>query len=567
VLSRDEQYSYVDYKSSTEQMTNIAKIFPVFFILVAMLVCLTTMTRMVDEQRELIGTFKALGYGKGVIALKYISYAFLASIAGGIVGCIIGLKLFPTVIYNSWNIMYEMPKISFANHTVLAIVAIMSLVFVTCLASFFACITELKEVPSQLMRPKAPKEGKKILLERIPFIWKRLSFARKVTARNIFRYKKRFIMTVVGIAGCSALMLAGYGIKDSISGLIDGQFGKIFSYDVSMNYDEKKQEDDENISINELSDMLNDDDRFSQVMKVYSYTSNVSAQSFEGGLEAEDIDEDIISDNVIFDVIDKSLPYGDFIGMYSYKDDSRVAIDDDGVVISQSLAESMNVKTGDYIFAENDNEEVEKLRVSNIITMYVGDYIFMSTDYYNSVYGDMPDNNSIMAKLVEKGTDVENSIGMDYLNKHGVGNITFFTDTINRFTNMIQSLDIVTLVLIVSSALLAFVVLYNLTNVNISERIREIATLKVLGFYDMEVSMYVYRENIIITIIGAFVGLFLGVGLHTFIMKTIAVDGVMFGTDIKPVSFVFAFLLTMTFSVFVNVVMNGKLKKIAMVTS
>ena len=567
VLSRDEQYSYVDYKSSTEQMTNIAKIFPVFFILVAMLVCLTTMTRMVDEQRELIGTFKALGYGKGVIALKYISYAFLASIAGGIVGCIIGLKLFPTVIYNSWNIMYEMPKISFANHTVLAIVAIMSLVFVTCLASFFACITELKEVPSQLMRPKAPKEGKKILLERIPFIWKRLSFARKVTARNIFRYKKRFIMTVVGIAGCSALMLAGYGIKDSISGLIDGQFGKIFSFDVSMNYDEKKQEDDENISINELSDMLNDDDRFSQVMKVYSYTSNVSAQSFEGGLEAEDIDEDIISDNVIFDVIDKSLPYGDFIGMYSYKDDSRVAIDDDGVVISQSLAESMNVKTGDYIFAENDNEEVEKLRVSNIITMYVGDYIFMSTDYYNSVYGDMPDNNSIMAKLVEKGTDVENSIGMDYLNKHGVGNITFFTDTINRFTNMIQSLDIVTLVLIVSSALLAFVVLYNLTNVNISERIREIATLKVLGFYDMEVSMYVYRENIIITIIGAFVGLFLGVGLHTFIMKTIAVDGVMFGTDIKPVSFVFAFLLTMTFSVFVNVVMNGKLKKIAMVTS
>ena len=525
------------------------------------------MTRMVDEQRELIGTFKALGYGKGVIALKYISYAFLASIAGGIVGCIIGLKLFPTVIYNSWNIMYEMPKISFANHTVLAIVAIMSLVFVTCLASFFACITELKEVPSQLMRPKAPKEGKKILLERIPFIWKRLSFARKVTARNIFRYKKRFIMTVVGIAGCSALMLAGYGIKDSISRLIDGQFGKIFSYDVSMNYDEKKQEDDENISINELSDMLNDDDRFSQVMKVYSYTSNVSAQSFEGGLEAEDIDEDIISDNVIFDVIDKSLPYGDFIGMYSYKDDSRVAIDDDGVVISQSLAESMNVKTGDYIFAENDNEEVEKLRVSNIITMYVGDYIFMSTDYYNSVYGDMPDNNSIMAKLVEKSTDIENSIGMDYLNKHGVGNITFFTDTINRFTNMIQSLDIVTLVLIVSSALLAFVVLYNLTNVNISERIREIATLKVLGFYDMEVSMYVYRENIIITIIGAFVGLFLGVGLHTFIMKTIAVDGVMFGTDIKPVSFVFAFLLTMTFSVFVNVVMNGKLKKIAMVTS
>ena len=269
-----------------------------------------------------------------------------------------------------------------------------------------------------------------------------------------------------------------------------------------MNYDEKKQEDDENISINELSDMLNDDDRFSQVMKVYSYTSNVSAQSFEGGLEAEDIDEDIISDNVIFDVIDKSLPYGDFIGMYSYKDDSRVAIDDDGVVISQSLAESMNVKTGDYIFAENDNEEVEKLRVSNIITMYVGDYIFMSTDYYNSVYGDMPDNNSIMAKLVEKGTDVENSIGMDYLNKHGVGNITFFTDTINRFTNMIQSLDIVTLVLIVSSALLAFVVLYNLTNVNISERIREIATLKVLGFYDKEVSAYIYRENILLTIIG-----------------------------------------------------------------
>ena len=566
VLDRDEQYSYVDYKSSAEQMTNIAAIFPVFFIIVAALVCLTTMTRMVDEQRELIGTFKALGYSKSVIALKYIGYAFIASLTGGIAGCAIGLKLFPAVIYNSWNIMYEMPAIAYADHTVLAIVAIASLVFVTCLASFFACLNELREVPAQLMRPKAPKEGKKILLERITFIWQRMSFARKVTARNIFRYKKRFIMTVVGIAGCSALMLTGYGIKDSISGLIDGQFGRIFSYDISISYSEKNQ-DNEDGTIADLENMLNSDNRFGQVIQMYTHTSNVSKQEFQGGLDSQEIDSDIIQDNVKLQVFDGQLPYADFVGMYQYKSNELIGLDDDGIIISQLLADNLGVKAGDDIYIEDDNKNVKKAHISNVMKMYVGDYIFMSSTYYEDIYGNMPDNNCIIGKLNNKGTDTENSIGLDYLNRHGVSNITFFTDSINRFTKMIQSLDIVTLVLILSSASLAFVVLYNLTNVNISERIREIATIKVLGFYDMEVSMYVYRENIIITVIGAFAGLFLGVGLHRFIMYNISVDGVMFGTDINLSSYFLAFGLTLFFSVFVNLVMNGKLKKIAMVES
>ena len=416
------------------------------------------------------------------------------------------------------------------------------------------------------MRPKAPKEGKKILLERITFIWQRMSFARKVTARNIFRYKKRFIMTVVGIAGCSALMLTGYGIKDSISGLIDGQFGRIFSYDISISYSEKNQ-DNEDGTIADLENMLNSDNRFGQVIQMYTHTSNVSKQEFQGGLDSQEIDSDIIQDNVKLQVFDGQLPYADFVGMYQYKSNELIGLDDDGIIISQLLADNLGVKAGDDIYIEDDNKNVKKAHISNVMKMYVGDYIFMSSTYYEDIYGNMPDNNCIIGKLNNKGTDTENSIGLDYLNRHGVSNITFFTDSINRFTKMIQSLDIVTLVLILSSASLAFVVLYNLTNVNISERIREIATIKVLGFYDMEVSMYVYRENIIITVIGAFAGLFLGVGLHRFIMYNISVDGVMFGTDINLSSYFLALGLTLFFSVFVNLVMNGKLKKIAMVES
>ena len=361
-------------------------------------------------------------------------------------------------------------------------------------------------------------------------------------------------------------MLTGYGIKDSISGLIDGQFGRIFSYDISISYSEKNQ-DNEDGTIADLENMLNSDNRFGQVIQMYTHTSNVSKQEFQGGLDSQEIDSDIIQDNVKLQVFDRQLPYADFVGMYQYKSNELIGLDDDGIIISQLLADNLGVKAGDDIYIEDDNKNVKKAHISNVMKMYVGDYIFMSSTYYEDIYGNMPDNNCIIGKLNNKGTDTENSIGLDYLNRHGVSNITFFTDSINRFTKMIQSLDIVTLVLILSSASLAFVVLYNLTNVNISERIREIATIKVLGFYDMEVSMYVYRENIIITVIGAFAGLFLGVGLHRFIMYNISVDGVMFGTDINLSSYFLALGLTLFFSVFVNLVMNGKLKKIAMVES
>lgn len=550
VLTRESSYSFRDYESSANRMKAIATVFPLFFIIVAGLVCLTTMTRMVEEQRGLIGTYKALGYGKGTIALKYVSYALAASLVGGIIGCIIGLRLFPYIIYDSWNIIYQLPSITYASHTLLSVVAVLSLVLVTLIATLYSCYYELSEEPSVLMRPKAPKSGKKILLEHT-FIWKHMSFTRKVTMRNIFLYKKRFFMTVIGIAGCGALITAGFGIKDSVQSIIDNQYGQIIHYDDILVFNNNADTE----SIKNVADNIAKDEYYKDSLMDYAYTSDVKVSG-----ESDDYSTEIT-------VVSNEQDYKDFVTFRSRKDKSELELTDSGVIITEKLAKDLSVKAGDTILIQDDNNKQVSVNVTGVMEMYINNYIFMTSDYFNQVFGYTSDNNRILGKLTGDDETVQAAIGDRYLTDSSVKSLTFVKANISRFENMIQSLDLVTWVLIISAGMLAFVVLYNLTNVNISERIREIATIKVLGFYDTEVGEYVYRENIILTLIGGVFGLLLGVALHSYIMTTIELDGVMFGTKINISSFLISYGITILFSLLINLIMYPSLKKIPMVES
>ncbi len=550
VLTRESSYSFRDYESSANRMKAIATVFPLFFIIVAGLVCLTTMTRMVEEERGLIGTYKALGYGKATIALKYVIYAFLASLTGAVIGCAAGLRLFPYIIYESWNIIYQMPAIKYASHMVLSVVAVASLILVTLIATLYSCYNELSEVPSALMRPKAPKNGKKILLEHT-FIWKHLSFTKKVTMRNIFLYKKRFFMTVIGIAGCGALITAGFGIKDSVQSIIDNQYGQIIHYDNILVFNKNADSDVRN----NLSDKISSDEYYKSSLMDYAYTAEVKIPG-----SADDYSTEIT-------VVNDTSAYMDYVTFRTRRSKKTIELDDSGVIISEKLAKDLNVKAGDNVLIHDEDNKQATVKVSGVMEMYINNYIFMTSEYYSQVFGYTPDNNRILGILTSDGDDIQSVIGDRYLTDNNVKSLTFVKANITRFENMIQSLDLVTWVLIISAGMLAFVVLYNLTNVNISERIREIATIKVLGFYDREVGEYVYRENIILTLIGGVFGLLLGMALHAYIMTTIELDGVMFGTKINISSFLISYGITILFSLLINIFMYPSLKKIPMVES
>ena len=550
VLTRKSSYSFRDYESSANRMKAIATVFPLFFIIVAGLVCLTTMTRMVEEERGLIGTYKALGYGKATIALKYVIYAFLASLTGAVIGCAAGLRLFPYIIYESWNIIYQMPAIKYASHTILSVVAVASLILVTLIATLYSCYNELSEVPSALMRPKAPKNGKKILLEHT-FIWKHLSFTKKVTMRNIFLYKKRFFMTVIGIAGCGALITAGFGIKDSVQSIIDNQYGQIIHYDNILVFNKNADSD----AKNNLSDKISSDEYYKSSLMDYAYTAEVKIPG-----SADDYSTEIT-------VVNDTSAYMDYVTFRTRRSKKTIELDDSGVIISEKLAKDLNVKEGDNVLIHDEDNKQATVKVSGVMEMYINNYIFMTSEYYSQVFGYTPDNNRILGILTSDGDDIQSVIGDRYLTDNNVKSLTFVKANITRFENMIQSLDLVTWVLIISAGMLAFVVLYNLTNVNISERIREIATIKVLGFYDREVGEYVYRENIILTLIGGVFGLLLGMALHAYIMTTIELDGVMFGTKINISSFLISYGITILFSLLINIFMYPSLKKIPMVES
>lgn len=551
VYDRNSHFSYVDYGNCGDRMDAIAKVFPVFFYLVAALVCLTTMTRMVDEQRQTIGTLKALGYNKFRIAMKYITYAAAASLTGGVLGCVVGLNTFPGIIFTAWNTVYTVDGLAKAPQTVLCIAAVAAAVLVTVLAVIAACIGELIESPAMLLRPKAPKNGKKVILEHIGFIWKRMSFTGKVTARNILRYKKRFFMTVIGIAGCTALILAGFGIKNSVSTVVVGQYGDILAYDISGTFGSQSDKDAFQKEC-DGSDMVDD----IYIDTQYGGTANIDGAS--SGSSTKSIT--LVS-------VDDADRYAEFVTLTDHKKGDEIKVPDDGALISYKMAKDFDLGVGDSLYVSVSDDKYYEVKVSGIITMYVGQYVFMQDDYYEKCFGETAPHNSFIANLTSSDVDRQQQFGSDIMKKYSIESISYFSGIKDNFSDMIASLDIITVVLIVSAALLAFVVLYNLINVNISERIREIATIKVLGFYDNEVEMYVYRENIVLSIIGSLVGLVLGIFLHGYIMDVIEMDDVIFPHKIFWYSYLISVAITIVFGIIVNLAMRNRLKRIPMVES
>lgn len=543
-LDRNSHYSYRDYGACADRMDGIAQVFPVFFFLVAALVCMTTMTRMVDEQRNEIGTLKALGYSKVQISSKYLLYALIASILGSILGCLVGMILFPYVIFTAWNTLYNLETIKFAFQPGLMLVASGSVIGITLLATLYSIYSELIEVPSQLMRPKAAKIGKKIILERIPFIWNHLSFLRKVTARNIFRYKKRFFMTVIGIAGCSALLVAGFGINDSISDIVHQQYEVINHFEASIN-------------------VSNIDDDFEQTLKKQKGVTDIMEEDTLP-VTANIADKDA---SVTVHIVDDKNLLKDFTTLKSINDDQEVSLNSKGAVISQKMAEKMEKGIGDTITFKDANDNEIEVKITDIYENYVGHNIYVTRDLYDTWNSNAELTKTYLLKTNDTSDDFEHQLGQKLMDINGVDSVTFYSSLQENFTDMIASISMVVVVLVISAAALAFVVLYNLSNVNISERTREIATIKVLGFTSRETSQYVNRESILLTMIGAAVGLIVGIFLHNLIMNLAEMDDVMFGRTIKPISFVISFALTMVFAIIINLVMQRKLKQIQMVES
>lgn len=543
-LDRNSHYSYRDYGACADRMDGIAQVFPVFFFLVAALVCMTTMTRMVDEQRNEIGTLKALGYSKVQISSKYLLYALIASILGSILGCLVGMILFPYVIFTAWNTLYNLETIKFAFQPGLMFVASGSVIGITLLATLYSIYSELIEVPSQLMRPKAAKIGKEIILERIPFIWNHLSFLRKVTARNIFRYKKRFFMTVIGIAGCSALLVAGFGINDSISDIVHQQYEVINHFEASIN-------------------VSNIDDDFEQTLKKQKGVTDIMEEDTLPAT-ANIADKDA---SVTVHIVDDKNLLKDFTTLKSINDDQEVSLNSKGAVISQKMAEKMEKGIGDTITFKDANDNEIEVKIIDIYENYVGHNIYVTRDLYDTWNSNAELTKTYLLKTNDTSDDFEHQLGQKLMDINGVDSVTFYSSLQENFTDMIASISMVVVVLVISAAALAFVVLYNLSNVNISERTREIATIKVLGFTSRETSQYVNRESILLTMIGAAVGLIVGIFLHNLIMNLAEMDDVMFGRTIKPISFVISFALTMVFAIIINLVMQRKLKQIQMVES
>lgn len=550
-IDRTRNSGYTEFRDDAARMDAIASVFPFFFFAVAALVSLTTMTRMVDEERTQIGSLKALGYSRRSIAMKYTSYAAMASVLGGIAGLLIGFQLFPRVIYKAYLIINRLPPIHPPFRMELAWITLLTAVIGTSLAALFAILTSLHATPATLMRPKAPKIGKRVFLEKIHFIWKRMGFIEKVTARNLFRYKKRFFMTVIGIAGCTALILTGFGLKDSIAGLVDKQYGEIMKYDLQIIFENTVTvpKTDKTFS------WLSDSGEIKSITPISAQTAKVVSSKKADTLQATLIVPGNIED------------FFSYADLHTRVGKEALSFSDEGVIITEKLAYLKNVGVGDTITLQGIDDKNINVTVAGICENYIYHYIYMTPALYEKLYGGHAPVTAAFARLSDTSAGATNDFKDTLMNQSNIAGTIFMPLVKGEFSNIFTSLNYIILVLIMSAFALAMVVLYNLTNININERVREIATIKVLGFYDMEVSTYVFRENAVITILGAGFGLVLGTFLHSFVVQTAEIDMIMFGRDIAPVSFLISFALTLLFSLLVNVVMHFYLKKISMVES
>lgn len=550
VYDRSTLVEYSGFGENAERLGAIGRVFPVLFFLVAALISLTSMTRMVEEQRTSIGTMKALGYGKFAIASKYLGYALLATIGGSIVGALAGEKVLPYIIVYAYGILYRhLPEILVPYHWTYAAMASGVAVFCTIFATLMACYKELKAQPAVLMRPPAPKNGRRVFMERIRFLWKHLNFTWKSTIRNLMRYKKRFFMTVFGIGGCMALMLVGFGLKDSCYEIAALQYETIQMYDGSIYLeedvtDEQRRQIDRSLAEESLID------RYIDV--------NMQNITLVKGKKERAVYECVFEDV-------KAVP--EFVDFHDRKTKEAYVLTDGGVIISEKTAKLLGVTEGDTVGIKDEEEGNREVKVSHICENYMGHYMYLTPSYYKNVYGKAPEYNSILFAADDAGKEELETCGQRLLAGDGILSVGYIHDIEKQLDDMLRSLNLVIVVLIISAGMLAFVVLYNLNTVNIAERKRELATLKVLGFYDGEVAGYVYRENILLTFIGAAVGVGLGNILHRFIIETVEVDSAMFGRQINMPSYLYSLILTVMFSLLINGVMYFKLKKIDMVES
>lgn len=550
VTDREELPEYTDYGDNADRLRNIGQVFPVIFFLVAALISLTTMTRMVEEQRTQIGTLKALGYKKSAIAAKYICYAFFATLLGSVLGMLIGEKIIPYIIITAYGIMYHnvANTISIDYQPGFALIASAASVVCTVGATLFASGKELQETPASLMRPPAPKEGKRVLLERLTFIWKHLSFSWKSTIRNLFRYKKRLIMTVFGIAGSMGLMLVGFGIQDSISDIAAIQYRELQHYDGMVIEDSDATEEEHA----ELFEYMKENEQIAHCNRVQM--TKISAPKGSSSVS-------------IYLFVPESLSeFAKDVTLKNRITGETYELTDEGAAISEKTASLLGLKVGDMIPLKKGDKEY-KVRVAVITENYMSHYLYMTPRVYEQTFGEMPEYENIVFTMQEDCKDDLEMAGTRILANPGALSISYTSSLASQVDRMLSTLDAVILVLIVSAGMLAFVVLYNLNNINITERQRELATLKVLGFYDGEVSQYVLRENVILTVLGIMFGAVFGILIHRYVITTVEVDAVMFGRNIKPLSFLYSGILTSIFSIVVNGVMHFKLKTIDMVES
>ena len=551
ILTREENQGYVEYLQDADRIANIGKVFPIVFFVVAALISLTSMNRMVEERRGEIGTLKALGYNKVQIASKYILYALLATVIGSVLGMCVGFQLIPGIIIDIYGMMYTIPETVIEFNTYYAVTGLLAALLCTVGATIYTCVKELMGTPAKLMRPKAPKPGKRVLLEKIPFLWSRLKFSQKVTVRNIFRYKKRFLMTIIGVMGCTALIVAGFALRDSVTSMIPSQYGEIFKYDIQVSL----QEDITREQIENEAENLQEKESILDVLQV-----NMQAVTMKEPSSNQDVQL----------IVPKEVErLQDFIVLRDRKNpDTVYTLSDTEVILTEKLATLLNIKVGDTICIQNNEDKEVNVTVGAITENYLLHYIYMSPQLYQTLYGENARYNVILGKTGELTEQEENDLATEILqNKDAVSGITLLNSTQNIFEEIMGNMDLVVWILIIAAGLLAFTVLYNLSNVNISERIRELATIKVLGFYDKEVYNYVTRETVILTVIGMLLGAVMGYFLSMFIIKTCELDMLMFDVRMSAVTYVLGITITLVFATIVNIATYFALRKIDMIES
>lgn len=546
LFSRSYNPGYTGFGQDADRMANLASVFPIIFFLVAALVCLTTVTRMVEEQRVQIGSLKAMGYSGLAISRKYLFYGLLPSLTGGVFGLVIGYILFPKMIFTAYQIMYQMPDIELHAYADISLFSLLAAVACTTVATLWACLATLRETPASLMRPRTPKAGKRVFLEYIRPLWKRMSFTHKVTARNLFRYQKRFWMTVIGIGGCTALIIAGFGLRSSLLFTMSRQYDELFHYSGQVTLSDNVLDDERQA----VEDFLAGDERIVNYVPCAASSATVTTSGYSTTAYVEVMEADEI---------------GKVVDLFDYKSGEPITMGDEGVYIDQKLSELLGVSVGDTFFLDGD--ERGDVTVAGIYEHYTGHFVYMTPGYYESALGADGEPNAYLLNFTSDDTDTCNAIFEKLLSLSGVATTSRMRDTQDTYMHSMERVDFVVVIIILAAAALAMVVLFNLSNINITERQRELATIKLLGFYDNEVSAYVYRENIVLTVFGILMGCFMGHWLHIYLVRSTEIDLMMFGRQTEWTAYVYAAILTMLFSVAVNILAHFRMKKIDMVES